>query len=221
MSDSSNDATATSRVKEVAPPRVGNGNWKPETWEKIAEYTPRLLAEYERRNAHAADDAIQQIWLKLLKAEKNGLDEPRYVPALMQTIGNREELMRRRKDWVPKTSIPRYVRFLNDIPPDYIRSEEDGSYERKQSVVRTNLDAALQLEEVYKEILKQTRGKKDTYLKVFETRFIEGHDNKETARILGMSEGAVKSTVHRLRDMLEPYAKANGFWTPVGERETR
>ena len=181
----------------------------PEAYEQLVrDNTPRLLAVARRflRNDDDARDAVQEGFLSAFKALPRFEGGSRLSTWLHRIVVNASLMKIRTRKRKPETSI-------EDLMPAY---KADGHPETFFEPWReTGEDAAAKKEE--KALVREAIDKlPDNYRNVILLRDIEGLDTAETASMLELSPGAVKTRLHRarmaLREVLDPF-----FRTEVSE----
>ena len=65
----------------------------------------------------------------------------------------------------------------------------------------------------YDELVELITGLPETYRSVLELKFLMGYSDKETARLLGISETAVSSRASRARALLREIIRREGYNT--------
>jgi RNA polymerase sigma-70 factor (ECF subfamily) len=169
--------------------------------ELVRENTPRLLAVARRflRNDEDARDAVQEGFLSAFKS-LDGFEGGSKLSTWLHRIVVNASLMKiRTRKRKPETSI-------EDLLPAY---KEDGHPEQFFEPWReTGEDAAAAKEE--RELVRKSIDElPDNYRNVILLRDIEGFDTGETAGLLELSAGAVKTRLHRarlaLRELLDPH----------------
>ena len=163
----------------------------------------RLLAVARRilPNEEDAREAVQEAFMAAFKGLPN-FDGASRLSTWLHRVAVNASLMRlRSKRRRPEASLDALLpRFEDDghqiDPPAPWQQTADQLLERKETrdLVRASID---QLPESYRTVLL--------------LRDIEGMDTDETARMLGVNEGVVKTRLHRarqaLRTLLDPYVR--------------
>ena len=169
----------------------------------VRTQTPRLLAVTRRivQNEEDARDAVQEAFLSAFKGLPN-YDGTAQLSTWLHRIAVNAALMRlRTKRRRPEASLdallPRFVEDGHQVdPPAPWQDTADVLSSRKETraIVRASID---QLPESYRTVLL--------------LRDIEGMDTAETSRTLGLTEGVVKTRLHRarqaLRTLLDPHVR--------------
>src|SRR5262245_23626215 len=168
----------------------------------VREHLPRLLAVTRRILGNEADahDAVQDAFLSAFKAI-HGFDGASRVGTWLHRIAVNAALMKlrsraRRAEQPIEALLPRFLDdgHLADPPaPWALGAEQLLEREETRELVRRTID---QLPENYRTVLV--------------LRDIEELDTEETARLLGVNEGVVKTRLHRARQALR------GLLDPLG-----
>ncbi len=169
--------------------------------EFVRDNSPRMLAVARRllRNEEDARDAVQEGFLSAFKALERFAGGSKLSTWLHRIVVNAALMKLRTKKRKPERSI-------EDLLPGY---KEDGHpQEFFETWHETGEDAASRNEE-RDLVRKQIDELPDNYRNVLLLRDIEGIDTGETAALLGLTPGAVKTRLHRarlaLRQLLDPY----------------
>ena len=169
--------------------------------EFVRDNSPRMLAVARRllRNEEDARDAVQEGFLSAFKALERFAGGSKLSTWLHRIVVNAALMKLRTKKRKPERSI-------EDLLPGY---KEDGHpQEFFETWHETGEDAASR-EEERSLVRKQIDELPDNYRNVLLLRDIEGIDTGETAALLGLTPGAVKTRLHRarlaLRQLLDPY----------------
>jgi len=169
--------------------------------EFVRDNSPRMLAVARRllRNEEDARDAVQEGFLSAFKALERFAGGSKLSTWLHRIVVNAALMKLRTKKRKPERSI-------EDLLPGY---KEDGHpQEFFEAWHETGEDAASR-EEERSLVRKQIDELPDNYRNVLLLRDIEGIDTGETAALLGLTPGAVKTRLHRarlaLRQLLDPY----------------
>ncbi|MEM8884519.1 MAG: sigma-70 family RNA polymerase sigma factor [Planctomycetota bacterium] len=169
--------------------------------ELVSENTPRLLAVARRfmRNEEDARDAVQEGFLSAFKSIDRFEGGSKLSTWLHRIVVNACLMKLRSKKRKPERSI-------EDLLPGY---QSDGHPEQFFEPWReTGEDAAARNEE--RELVRKYIDQlPDNYRNVLLLRDIEGIDTEETAQMLDLTPGAVKTRLHRarlaLRELLDPH----------------
>jgi RNA polymerase sigma-70 factor (ECF subfamily) len=167
----------------------------------VRENTPRLLAVARRflRNEEDARDAVQEGFMSAFKALPRFEGGSQVSTWLHRIVVNAALMKLRTKKRKPERSI-------EDLLPAY---KEDGHPQEFFEAWReTGQDVAIREEE--RRLVRQAIDElPDNYRNVLLLRDIEGVDTGETARLLDLTPGAVKTRLHRarlaLRQLLDPH----------------
>ena len=167
----------------------------------VRENTPRLLAVARRflRNEEDARDAVQEGFLSAFKALPRFEAGSKLSTWLHRIVVNAALMKLRTKKRKPERSI-------EDLLPAY---KEDGHPQEFFEAWReTGHDVAVR-EEERALVRKSIDELPDNHRNVLLLRDIEGIDTGETARLLDLTPGAVKTRLHRarlaLRELLDPH----------------
>ena len=174
--------------------------------ETVRRYSPQLLATAQRilRNEDDAQDAVQDAFLSAFRGLDQFAGQSKLVTWLHRIAVNAALLKLRHRRQAHEQSIdPLLPRFSSDghqvEPAAPWESAAERVLERKETrdFVRRAID---DLPENYRTVLL--------------LRDIEGLDTEETAKQLGVSEGTVKTRLHRarqaLRTLLDPHFRGDG-----------
>ena len=169
--------------------------------ELVRDNSPRLLAVARRflRNEEDARDAVQEGFLSAFKALDRFEGGSKLSTWLHRIVVNASLMKLRSKKRKPERSI-------EEILPAY---KADGHPEEFFEPWReTGEDAAAAKEE--RELVRKFIDElPDNYRNVVLLRDIEGIDTEDTAKMLDLTPGAVKTRLHRarlaLRQLLDPY----------------
>jgi RNA polymerase sigma-70 factor (ECF subfamily) len=169
--------------------------------ELVRLYGGRLLAVARRflRSEDDARDAVQEAFLSSFRSIGRFEGNARLSTWLHRIVVNAALMKLRTRRRKPEQSI-------EELLPGFL---EDGQLERPASPWRqTELDAVERRE--LRELLEENIGRlPEGYRNVLMLRDIEGLDTQETAGAMGISEGAVKTRLHRarlaLRELLAPH----------------
>ena len=167
----------------------------------VRENTPRMLAVARRflRNEEDARDAVQDGFMSAFKALPRFEGGAMLSTWLHRIVVNASLMKLRTKKRKPERSI-------EDLLPGY---KEDGHPQEFFEAWReTGHDVAVR-EEERALVRKSIDRLPDNYRNVLLLRDIEGIDTSETARLLDLTPGAVKTRLHRarlaLRQLLDPH----------------
>ena len=167
----------------------------------VRENTPRMLAVARRflRNEEDARDAVQDGFMSAFKALPRFEGGAMLSTWLHRIVVNASLMKLRTKKRKPERSI-------EDLLPGY---KEDGHPQEFFEAWReTGHDVAVR-EEERALVRKSIDRLPDNYRNVLLLRDIEGINTSETARLLDLTPGAVKTRLHRarlaLRQLLDPH----------------
>jgi RNA polymerase sigma-70 factor (ECF subfamily) len=169
--------------------------------ELIRRYGGRLLAVARRflRSEDDARDAVQEAFLSAFRSIDRFEGNARLSTWLHRIVVNAALMKLRTRRRKPEQSI-------EELLPDFL---ENGHLERPASPWRpTELDGVERQQ--LRVLLEENIGRlPEGYRNVLMLRDIEGLDTRETAQAMGLSEGAVKTRLHRarlaLRELLAPH----------------
>jgi RNA polymerase sigma-70 factor, ECF subfamily len=171
--------------------------------ELVRRYGGRLLAVARRFLPVEEDarDAVQDAFLAAFRSIDRFEGHSLLSTWLHRIVVNASLMRLRTRRRKPEQSI-------EDLLPGYL---EDGHLERPASPWRTDeLDPA-ERNELRALVLERIHSLPDGHRNVILLRDIEGLDTEETAEVLGISAGAVKTRLHRarqaLRELLEPHLR--------------
>ena len=174
--------------------------------EVVRRFGPRMLATARRllRNEEDARDAVQEAFLAAFKGI-GGFDGRARLSTWLHRIGVNAALMRlRRKRQQPELS-------LSDLLP---RFQDDGHHAEPVAPWDGAAERVLEQKETRAQIRAAIDSLPDDYRTILLVRDIEGLDTAEAARQLGVSEGVVRTRLHRarqaLRTLLDPHFRGDG-----------
>lgn len=160
----------------------------------VREHSGRLLSVAQRYmgNTDDAHDAVQEAFISAFRAigrfEESSLLSTWLHRIVVNACLMKLRTRRRRPEESMEDLLPSFLEdgHHTSIPSDW-KEQSDGAIERKETraIVRQCID---QLPEGYKTVLM--------------LRDIEEVDTKETARLLGITEGGTKVRLHRARQAL-------------------
>ena len=155
------------------------------------------------RNEAEAEDAAQDAFLKAFKYLAQFRSESRFSTWLIQVAIN-EARLRLRKS------------HLEIMRPIEDQENEDGTYTPRDFADWREIPSeALERKEVRQKLIAALGSLDQKYREVFVLRDVEHMSIEDTARVLGISAGAVKTRLLRarlmLRDLLSPGLE--GIWT--------
>lgn len=174
--------------------------------ELVRDYGGRLLAVARRflRNEEDARDAVQDAFLSAFRSIDRFEGNARLSTWLHRIVVNAALMKLRTRRRRPEQSI-------EDLLPSY---QEDGHMEPSPSPWREAQQGGAEARELADLILRCIEQLPDPYRNVLMLRDIEDLDTQETAEIMGISAGAVKTRLHRarqaLRGLLAPHLEVEG-----------
>lgn len=169
--------------------------------ELVRTYGGRLLAVARRflPSEDDARDALQDAFLNAFRSIDRFEGNAKLSTWLHRIVVNACLMKLRTRRRKPETSI-------EDLLPNW---QGDGHPERPASTWRTDALESLQRSELHALVLEKIQLLPDGYRNVLMLRDIEDLDTEETAEAMGISQGAVKTRLHRarqaLRELLEPH----------------
>lgn len=171
--------------------------------ELVRAHGGRMLAVARRflPSEEDARDAVQDAFLSAFRSIDRFEGQARLSTWLHRIVVNASLMKLRTRRRKPEQSI-------EDLLPGFL---EDGHLARPPSPWRAaDLDGA-ERADLRDLILRSIRSLPETYRNVLLLRDIEDLDTEETAEMLGISAGAVKTRLHRarqaLRELLEPHLR--------------
>lgn len=174
--------------------------------ELVRAEASHLLAVARRflRQEEDAQDAVQQAFLSAFRALPSFNGQCRLTTWLHRIVTNTALMKLRTRSRKPETAI-------EDLLPTFL---EDGHQANPMSDWAANAHDRLQRLEVRSQVRAAIDQLPEGYRTVLLLRDIEELDTEETARALGLSEGAVKTRLHRARQalagLLEPVFRPDG-----------
>lgn len=162
--------------------------------ELVRAETGHLLAVARRVLRHEEDarDAVQQAFLSAFRALPEFSGECRLTTWLHRIVTNAALMKLRAKSRRPEASI-------DELLPKYL---EDGHHAERIRDWSATADEQLERREVCERVRAAVAQLPAPYRIVLMLRDIEDVDTAETARRLGLSQGAVKTRLHRARQAL-------------------
>jgi RNA polymerase sigma-70 factor (ECF subfamily) len=167
----------------------------------IRAYGGRLLAVARRFLPVEEDarDAVQEAFTSAFRSIERFEGNARLSTWLHRIVVNAALMKLRTRRRKPEQSI-------EDLLPGFL---EDGHLERPVSPWRKSGLERLELDELRVVMHEKIQALPESYRNVLLLRDIEELDTQETAELMGISEGAVKTRLHRarlaLRELLEPH----------------
>lgn len=174
--------------------------------ELVRAEASHLLAVARRflRQEEDAQDAVQQAFLSAFRALPSFNGQCRLTTWLHRIVTNTALMKLRTRSRKPETAI-------EDLLPTFL---EDGHQANPMSDWAADAHDRLQRLEVRSQVRAAIDQLPEGYRTVLLLRDIEELDTEETARALGLSEGAVKTRLHRARQalagLLEPVFRPDG-----------
>lgn len=169
--------------------------------ELIRRYGGRLLAVARRFLSVEEDarDAVQEAFVSAFRSIGDFEGNARLSTWLHRIVVNAALMKLRTRRRKPEQSI-------EDLLPGFL---EDGHLERPASPWRKSALDGLERGELRALLHEKVQVLPEGYRNVLLLRDIEELDTQETAELMGISEGAVKTRLHRarlaLRELLEPH----------------
>jgi RNA polymerase sigma-70 factor (ECF subfamily) len=170
--------------------------------EMVRQFGPRMLSVARRMlpQEQDAQDAVQDAFLSAFKSIDHFQGDAKLATWLHRIVVNASLMKLRSKRRKPESSI-------DDLLPKY---HEDG-HRRGNGDWRVTHDTAVQTSEIREQVLKAIDQLPDLYREILLLRDIEELSTDETAQQLEITEGAVKTRLHRarlaLRESLDPYMR--------------
>jgi RNA polymerase sigma-70 factor (ECF subfamily) len=170
--------------------------------EIVRRFSPRMLSVARRllTQEQDAQDAVQDAFLSAFKALHNFQGDAKLATWLHRIVVNAALMKLRSKRRKPEAAI-------EDLLPKY---HEDG-HRRGNGDWRVTHDTAVQTAEIKEQVLHAIDQLPDLYREILLLRDIEELSTEETAQQLEITEGAVKTRLHRarmaLRESLDPFMR--------------
>ena len=171
--------------------------------ELVRAHTPRLLAVARRFLASEDDarDAVQEGFVSAFRGIEKFEGSARLSTWLHRIVVNAALMKLRTRRRKPEESI-------DDLLPGFLA---DGHMERPTGTWRKTALEDLERGELRSLVQEKIRELPEGHRNVLLLRDIEGLDTQETARLMEISTGAVKTRLHRarlaLRGLLEPHLR--------------
>lgn len=171
--------------------------------EAVRRYGPRLLVVTRRLLGQEQDaqDAVQDAFLSAFRGIQNFQGDARLSTWLHRIAVNASLMKLRTKRRRPETAI-------EDLLPKF---REDGHRVQDRGPWMMTLDYAVQQREVQEQVRLAIDRLPEAYKEVLTLRDIEGLSTEETAQRLGVTDGAVKTRLHRarlaLRELLDKFMR--------------
>lgn len=173
--------------------------------EVVRLHAPRMLAVARRflQQEQDAQDAVQDAFLSAFRSIDKFQGDARLSTWLHRIAVNSALLKLRQRRRVVE-------RPIEDLLP---RFGHDGHLADPVSHWMLTYDTAVQRREIREQVRHSIDQLPDSFRTVLLLRDIEGHSTEETAELLGISDGAVKTRLHRarqsLRTLLDPYMRGD------------
>jgi RNA polymerase sigma-70 factor, ECF subfamily len=170
--------------------------------EVVRRFGPRMLSVARRLLTQEQDsqDAVQDAFLSAFRSINNFQGDAKLATWLHRIVVNAALMKLRTKRRKPESAI-------EDLLPRYT---EDGN-RQPTGDWRVTHDTAVQTSEIREQVLHAINQMPELYREILLLRDIEELSTDETAQQLGISEGAVKTRLHRarlaLRESLDPYMR--------------
>ena len=171
--------------------------------ELVRAYGGRLLAVARRflRNEEDARDAVQDAFLSAFRSIEGFEGTARLSTWLHRIVVNASLMKIRTRTRKPEV-------LIEDLLPGFL---EDGHLALPTVEWQTQSDDPIVQRELRELVLKSIHELPEGYRNVLLLRDIEELDTRETAELMEISEGAVKTRLHRarlaLRELLEPHLR--------------
>lgn len=171
--------------------------------ELVRAYSGRLLAVARRflRSEEDARDAVQDAFLSAFRAIDGFEGGARLSTWLHRIVVNAALMKLRTRRRKPEQSI-------DDLLPGFL---EDGHMSPAASPWRDLEPDPVERQQLAALLDEAVAGLPEAYRNVLLLRDIEGFDTEETARLMGIQPGAVKTRLHRarqaLRTLLDPHLR--------------
>jgi len=174
--------------------------------EAVHRYSPRMLAAARRilQNEADAHDAVQDAFLSAFRGLDQFEGQARLATWLHRIAVNAALMKLRKRRQMPERSID------NLLP----RFSEDGHQAEPAAPWDSAAERVLERQETRDFVRRAIDELPENYRTVLLLRDIEGLDTEETAKHLGVSQGVVKTRLHRarqaLRTLLHPHFRGDG-----------
>lgn len=169
--------------------------------EVVRRFGPRMLSVARRLMTQEQDaqDAVQDAFLSAFKSIGNFQGDAKLATWLHRIVVNAALMKLRSKRRKPESAI-------DDLLPKY-----DDGHRRGNGDWRITHDTAVQTSEIREQVLAAIDQLPDMYREILMLRDIEELSTDETAQQLEITEGAVKTRLHRarlaLRESLDPFMR--------------
>lgn len=167
--------------------------------EVVRRYGPRMLQIARRYMKHEQDaqDALQDAFLSAFKNIASFQGDAKLSTWMHRIVVNAALMKLRKKSRTSETEI-------DALLPRF----QDGQFERTPSDWAVTFDTAVRDREIRELVRGKIQELPDSYRTVLLLRDIDEMSTSETADLLGISESAVKTRLHRarqaLRELLDP-----------------
>jgi len=160
----------------------------------VRAYAPRMLAVARRflKNEQDAQDAVQDAFLSAFKSIDKFEGNSKLSTWLHRIVVNAALMKIRSQQRKPE-------RPIEDLLPKY---GDDGHPLRRPAAWAVTVDTAVQDRETRDFVRKKIDELPESYRTVLLLRDIEEHSTQETAELMGITSGAVKTRLHRARQAL-------------------
>jgi len=172
--------------------------------ELVRTYAGRMLAVARRflRSEEDSRDAVQDAFLSAFRNIEGFEGQARLSTWLHRIVVNASLMKLRTRRRKPE-------QLIDDLLPGFI---EDGHMENPAAEWRHTADPA-ERNELRALVLAKIQELPEGYRNVLVLRDIEDRDTEETAELMGLSVGAVKTRLHRarqaLRGLLDPHLRVD------------
>jgi RNA polymerase sigma-70 factor (ECF subfamily) len=172
--------------------------------EVVRRFGPRMLSVSRRLlpQEQDAQDAVQDAFLSAFRSINSFQGDAKLATWLHRIVVNAALMKLRTKRRKPESAI-------DDLMPRY---NEEG-YRQTSGDWRITHDTAVQTSEIREQVLHAIDQLPELYREILLLRDIEELSTEETARQLEITEGAVKTRLHRarlaLRELLDPYMRGD------------
>lgn len=167
----------------------------------VRAYWPRLISVARRflPNEQDAQDAVQDAFLMAFRGLDGFHQQSRLGTWLHRIVVNAALMKLRARSRRPEGSIDEFLPTFN----------HDGHLANPVAQWAISLDTAVSQHEIQEVVRHNINQLPDSYRAVLLLRDIEERSTEETAELLGISDSAVKTRLHRarqaLRTLLDPY----------------
>lgn len=174
--------------------------------EVVRRFGPRMLSVARRllTQEQDAQDAVQDAFLSAFKSIGNFQGDAKLGTWLHRIVVNAGLMKLRTKRRRPEAAI-------DDLLPKY----HDDGHRRGNGDWRVTHDTAVQTSEIREQVLAAIDKLPDLYRDILMLRDIEELSTEEAAKQLEITEGAVKTRLHRarlaLRESLDPFMRGEAI----------